>query len=91
MGDRRKQALRVQFDGKLNLEFHGVKITSDADSGRGNTVTMGQAKVSCISDSGPYVVVRMADPTTATSSASDDRGTPRPPRGAAATQDPKVL
>ncbi len=30
MGDRRKQALRVQFDGKLKLVFHGVKITSDA-------------------------------------------------------------
>ena len=30
MGDRRKQALRVQFDGKLKLRFHGAKITSDA-------------------------------------------------------------
>jgi len=30
MGDRRKQALRVQFDGKLKLEFHAAKITSDA-------------------------------------------------------------
>ncbi len=30
MGDRRKQALRVQFDGKLKLEFHETKITSDA-------------------------------------------------------------
>ena len=30
MGDRRKQALRVQFNGKLKLEFHGAKITSDA-------------------------------------------------------------
>ncbi|MBN1490013.1 MAG: IS1380 family transposase [Phycisphaerae bacterium] len=30
MGDRRRQALRVQFDGKLKLEFHGAKITSDA-------------------------------------------------------------
>jgi len=29
MGDRRKRALRVQFDGKLKLEFHGTKITSD--------------------------------------------------------------
>ncbi len=30
MGDRRKRALRVQFDGKLRLEFHGANITSDA-------------------------------------------------------------
>ncbi len=30
MGDRRKKALRMQFDGKLRLEFHGAKITSDA-------------------------------------------------------------
>ncbi len=30
MGGRRKQALRVQFDGKLKLEFHGTKITSNA-------------------------------------------------------------
>ena len=30
MGDRRKQALPAQFDGKLKLEFHGAKITSDA-------------------------------------------------------------
>ncbi len=29
MGDRRKQVLRVQFDGKLRLEFHGAKITSE--------------------------------------------------------------
>lgn len=30
MGDRRKQALRVQFDGQIELRFHGAKITSDA-------------------------------------------------------------
>ena len=30
MGDRRKRALRIQFDGKLRREFHGAKITSDA-------------------------------------------------------------
>ncbi len=30
MGDRRKRQLRVQFDAKIKLEFHGTKITSDA-------------------------------------------------------------
>ena len=30
MGERQKDALRVNFDRKLKLEFHGVKITSDA-------------------------------------------------------------
>jgi len=30
MGDRRKHALRVQFDGRLRLRFHGAKITSNA-------------------------------------------------------------
>jgi len=30
MGDARKDALRVNFDRKLKLEFHGVKVTSDA-------------------------------------------------------------
>ena len=29
MGDGRKRALRVQFDRRLKLEFHGAKITSD--------------------------------------------------------------
>jgi len=30
MGEARKDALRVSFDRKLKLEFHGVKVTSDA-------------------------------------------------------------
>jgi len=30
MGEPRKHALRVNFDRKLKLEFHGVKVTSDA-------------------------------------------------------------
>jgi hypothetical protein len=30
MGDGKKQALRVSFDGRLKLEFHGAHITSDA-------------------------------------------------------------
>ena len=30
MGEGRKQALRVSFDGRLKLEFHGSNITSDA-------------------------------------------------------------
>jgi hypothetical protein len=30
MGEARKDALRVNFDRKLKLEFHGVKVSSDA-------------------------------------------------------------
>jgi hypothetical protein len=30
MGEKTKEALRVQFDKRLRLEFHGAKITSDA-------------------------------------------------------------
>ncbi len=30
MGERGKRALRVKFDGKLKLEFHGTTISSDA-------------------------------------------------------------
>ena len=30
MGETCKDALRVNFDRKLKLEFHGVKVTSDA-------------------------------------------------------------
>ena len=30
MGEGKKQALRVSFDGRLKLEFHGANITSDA-------------------------------------------------------------
>ncbi len=30
MGEARKDALRVNFDRKLKIEFHGVKVTSDA-------------------------------------------------------------
>lgn len=30
MGERSKDALRVHFDQKLKLEFHGTKVTSDA-------------------------------------------------------------
>jgi hypothetical protein len=29
-GESKKDALRVNFDRKLKLEFHGVKVTSDA-------------------------------------------------------------
>jgi len=30
MGEGKKDALRVNFEKKLRLEFHGVKVTSDA-------------------------------------------------------------
>jgi len=30
MGERRNDALRVNFDQKLKLKFHGIKVTSDA-------------------------------------------------------------
>ena len=30
MGEARRDALRLNFDRKLKLEFHGVKVTSDA-------------------------------------------------------------
>ena len=30
MGERKKDALKVNFDRKLKLEFYGVKVTSDA-------------------------------------------------------------
>ncbi|MFC1929073.1 hypothetical protein ACFLUK_01810 [Chloroflexota bacterium] len=30
MGEKAKEALRVQFDKYLRLEFHGARITSDA-------------------------------------------------------------
>ena len=31
MGEARKDTLRVVFDRRLKLEFHGSKVTSDAD------------------------------------------------------------
>ena len=30
MGEGQKEPLRVDFDGSLELEFHGAKVTSDA-------------------------------------------------------------
>lgn len=30
MGASKKQALRVTFDSRLKLEFHGATVTSDA-------------------------------------------------------------
>ena len=30
MGAGKKQGLRVRFDGRLKLEFHGANVTSDA-------------------------------------------------------------
>jgi hypothetical protein len=31
MGEAKKDALRVHFDNQLKLEFHGVKVASDAE------------------------------------------------------------
>jgi len=30
VGERRKEALRVEFDRSSKIEFHGTKVTSDA-------------------------------------------------------------
>ena len=30
MGEKAKEALRLQFDRRLSLEFHGARITTDA-------------------------------------------------------------
>ena len=30
MGERKMEALRVDFDGQIRLEFHGANVTSDA-------------------------------------------------------------
>jgi len=30
MGESKQEALRVDFDGQIRLEFHGAKVTSDA-------------------------------------------------------------
>ena len=30
MGEKKRRALRVEFDHELKLEFHGAKVTSDA-------------------------------------------------------------
>lgn len=30
MGERKKDALRLDFDGQIRLEFHGPNVTSDA-------------------------------------------------------------
>ncbi len=32
MGERSRDALRLDFDRKLKVEFHGTKVTSDAGS-----------------------------------------------------------
>jgi hypothetical protein len=31
MGENAKEALKLQFDKRLRLEFHGARITSDAE------------------------------------------------------------
>ena len=32
MGEARKDVLRLDFDRRLKLEFHGIKVTSDGGS-----------------------------------------------------------
>ena len=35
MGERCRDALRLDFDRKLKVEFHGTKVTSDAELKQG--------------------------------------------------------
>ncbi len=39
MGEARKDALKLDFDRRLKLEFHGTKVTSDAGYFFGKSLT----------------------------------------------------
>jgi hypothetical protein len=47
MGESKKDALRVNFDRKLKLEFHGVKVTSDV-AGLRHTMLYGKSQVNYV-------------------------------------------
>jgi len=47
MGERKKDALRVNFERKLKLEFHGVKVTSDAGFSKNYKVLQLLIKLLC--------------------------------------------
>jgi hypothetical protein len=61
MGESRKEALRVGFDGSVRLEFHGATVSSDGgllayrdvDDALGLTATAGAALADCCKSSGP--------------------------------------
>ena len=40
MGESKREGLRVDFDRRFKLEFHGSKITSDADCSPIGSLTM---------------------------------------------------
>ncbi|MBA7675036.1 hypothetical protein ES703_83264 [subsurface metagenome] len=42
MGEARKDALRLDFNRKLKLEFHATKVTSNACSFASNLITYGR-------------------------------------------------
>jgi len=49
MGEKTREALKLRFDKRLRLEFHGARITSDAGlsgTGRGTGIDGGGANLS---------------------------------------------
>ncbi len=46
MGEARKDALKLVFDRRLKLEFHGTKVTSDAEYSFGKSLS---GSGSCVS------------------------------------------
>ena len=43
MGEARKDALKLDFDRRLKLEFHGTKVTSDATQGCWRDISNGRS------------------------------------------------